>query len=63
MTHIHEIKLSGEDEFAARFNYVSDLFKKFIESEIEEDEIKNYEAYCDAKYCLEQGLPIAGFTK
>jgi hypothetical protein len=52
---IHEIKLPGEDEFAKRFNRVGELFSIAMEQDTEEA----WKEYSQAKYCLEQGLPIS----
>jgi hypothetical protein len=53
---INEIKLSGEDDFSQRFNYVSDLFKRWQESGADAD----YKNWFAAKLCLEQGHPMPG---
>lgn len=56
---IHDIKLPGDDEFSRRFNYVSDLWEKFRAAEPEsEEQTLAFDAWFDAKYCLEQGLPL-----
>lgn len=50
--NIHEIKLPGDDEFSKKFNRVSDLHAKYLETQSDSD----WEIYCQAKYELEQGL-------
>lgn len=52
---IHELKLPEKDDFSARFNQVSDLFAIAQK----EDTKEAWDEYHSAKYCLEQGLPIA----
>jgi hypothetical protein len=53
---VHEIKLEEKEgnDFAARFNVVSDLYRKSTE----EDTNEAWKAFFDAKLCLEQGYPI-----
>jgi len=52
---IHEIKLPDRDEFTKRFNRVSDLFATWQENKTDE----NWNNFFEAKYALEQGLPIS----
>lgn len=53
---VHEIKLEEKEgnDFARRFNAVSDLYRKAIE----EDADEAWKAFFDAKLCLEQGYPL-----
>lgn len=55
---IHSIKLDSETEFAQRFNYVSDLFSKWQSLPDGEEKQAAWNEYFEAKYALEQGLPI-----
>lgn len=52
---IHEIKLNGDNDFAKRFNSVSDAFSRAMK----EDTKEAWDDYSSMKYCLEQGLPIS----
>lgn len=52
---IHEIKLPESDEFTKRLNRVSELFAIAQR----EDTKEAWKEYIEAKYCLEQGLPIS----
>lgn len=52
MTNVHEIKLTREDEFSQKFNRVSDLYKKAMESDLEED----WNEFFKEKYNLELGI-------
>lgn len=54
---IHEVKLTGESDFARRFNAVSDLFEKANDPNLSKEEAKNaQDVFWRAKYCLEQGI-------
>lgn len=52
---IHEIKLTGSDEFSKRFNRVSDLFAIAQK----EDTKEAWSEYFETKLALEQGYPIS----
>ena len=54
-TYIHNIKLDSKDEFSKRFNYVSWLWQRYIETNDE----KYMEEHFNAKLALEQGYPIS----
>jgi len=53
--YIHEIKLSGNDEFSKRFNYVSWLWQRYSET----DDDKYLDEHFNAKLALEQGHPMS----
>ena len=54
--YVHEIKLSGDDEFAQRFNYVSELYAKAMDTSLSEEERKEYwKQHFEEKLALEQG--------
>ena len=57
---IHDIKLpetGGHNNFAKRFNDVSDLWAKAHDENLSEEDREGYlDAFCKAKYCLEQGI-------
>lgn len=52
---VHEIQLPEVDDFSKRFNTVSKLYAKWEET----NEDSDFEAFFQAKYALEQGLPIS----
>lgn len=57
--HIHQITLPSNDEFSKRFNYVSELFAKYQDESLsEEEKDKAFEAYFHAKFALEMGMPL-----
>lgn len=49
-----DVKLNGQSQFAQDWNKVSDLFQKWKETDSKED----WDNYFDAKYRLEQGMPV-----
>ena len=54
---IYEIKLTGEDEFAEKFNHVSDLFAIAMDETLSEEKQKEaWQNYTEAKMCLEMGM-------
>lgn len=53
---IHDIELSGEDDFAQKFNEVSKAWKKFDDPTLSEDESKAaFEEFKALKLALELG--------
>jgi hypothetical protein len=52
---IHELRFPEKDEFSRRFNIVNDWY----EIAQKEDTDAAWENFYQAKYCLEQGLPIS----
>lgn len=58
--NVMELELGEKDEFSRRFNYVGKLYKKATDEALSLEEKKAWEEeYFNAKYCLEQGLPIS----
>ena len=57
--YIHEIQLTGKDEFAEKFNYVSWLWEQ--SNKPYSSVLKNFywEEHKIQKYNLEQGMPIS----
>lgn len=59
-TYIHNLTFQDNSEFSQRFNYVSALWGWAHEEGISEEEAdKRLQEHMEAKYCLEQGLPIS----
>ncbi len=49
-----DLKLPGDSQFVTDYNKVSDLFQKWKETNSMDD----WNNYFDAKYRLEQGMPV-----
>lgn len=63
MIYIHEIQLSEKDNFSKDFNYVGKLWQKANDESLSEEEQQLWsERHFEAKYCLEQGLPIGYYA-
>lgn len=58
--YIHEVQITGKDEFAERFNYVSWLWQQACNPLNPPDKQNFYwEEHCTQKFNLEQGLPMS----
>jgi hypothetical protein len=55
--HINEIKLEGDDTFTKQFNHCSDLYQKFNDETLSEEEREEYyQKWYMARQCLELGI-------
>jgi len=58
--HIHDIQLSGKDQFANDFNYVGKLWAKANDESLPEHDRERFQKeYFDQKLNLEQGYPLS----
>lgn len=59
-TYIHNIQLSGKDDFSKRFNYVGWLWQRANDQTLTEDQQQFYmNEHFNSKLALEQGMPIS----
>lgn len=55
--YIHEIKLTGGDKFATKFNKCSELFAKSQDETLSDDERKKYfDLFVEERISLELGM-------
>lgn len=58
--YIHEIKLTGDNEFVKKFNYVSWLWIRSEDNTLTEEQRDFYlDEHFNSKLSLEQGFPLS----